>query len=74
MSFKCDINLENYQLRVTEELDLTPFSLARLLKSEEGDLRTDSPGVPTISEKRKWRSVYIISLRLGCSTPGRLQG
>lgn len=53
MSFKCDINLENYQLRVTEELDLTPFSLARLLKSEEGDLRTDSPGVPTISERRK---------------------
>lgn len=53
MFLKCAINLENYQLWVTEEGDLTPFSLASLLQSEEGLPHTDRPGVPTTSEKIK---------------------
>lgn len=36
---------------VTEELDLTPFSQARLLESDGGILGTDGPGVPSTSEK-----------------------
>ena len=40
---------------VTEELDLTPFSQARLLESDGGILGTDGPGVPSTSEKIRWQ-------------------